>query len=69
MKSFNIKATHYLGDWRAELDWAMVPERSPSSNQFEINNKVSFLLKWIPIGEIKSDITYNKNNDPVWLVK
>jgi hypothetical protein len=69
MKGFSISAKHYLGDWTAELDWAMVPERSSTSNQYEINNKVSFLVKWIPISEIKSDITYNKNYDPAWTVK
>jgi hypothetical protein len=69
MKGLQIKATHYLGAWRAELDWVMVPERSSSSNRYEINNKVNFVVKWIPIGEIKSDITYNKNVNPVWTVK
>jgi hypothetical protein len=69
MKGFSINAKHYLGDWRAELDWAMVPERSSTGDKYELNNKVSFLVKWIPISEIKSDITYNKNYDPAWIVK
>jgi hypothetical protein len=69
MKGFSISATHYLGDWTAKLDWAMVPERSSTSNQYEINNKVSFSIRWVPISEIKSEITYNKNADPVWTVK
>jgi hypothetical protein len=68
MKGFHINAKHYLGDWTAELDWTMSPELS-SGNRFEINNKVSFSVKWIPISEIKSEITYNKNLDPAWVVK
>jgi lipopolysaccharide assembly outer membrane protein LptD (OstA) len=69
MKGFQIKATHYLGDWRAELDWTLIPERPANSRQYELNSKVSFLVKWVPIGELKSDITYNKNTPPTWVVK
>jgi hypothetical protein len=69
MKGFQMRMVHYLGDWRAELDWAMVPERSSTGNQYEINNQVSFLVRWIPISEVKSDISYNKNNNPAWTVK
>jgi hypothetical protein len=69
MKGFSIGATHHLGDWTAKLDWSMVPERASGSNQYEINNKVSFSVRWIPINEIKSEITYNQNTEPTWIVK
>jgi hypothetical protein len=69
MKSFRISATHHLGDWNAVLDWSMAPYRPPGSRQYEINNEVAFLIQWIPISEIKSDITYNKRNSPEWVVK
>jgi hypothetical protein len=68
MKTFSISATHYLGDWTATLRWTMQPYRPQGSRQFEMNNDVSFLLQWIPISEIKSDISYNKRDDK-WTVK
>jgi hypothetical protein len=73
MKNFRITATHYLGDWNAVLNWTMAPYRPTGSRKFEINNEVSFLLQWIPISEIRSDISYNKQNSkqnkPDWVVK
>jgi len=69
MKTFRISATHHLGDWNAILSWSMAPYRPTDSRRFEINNEVSFLLQWIPISEIKSDIKYNKTKTPEWEVK
>jgi hypothetical protein len=69
MKSFRISATHHLGDWNAVLDWSMTPYRPAGSRNYEINNEVAFLIQWIPISEIKSDISYNKRNTPAWVVK
>jgi hypothetical protein len=65
--------THHLGDWNAILNWSMTPYRTPATAndppKYEINNEVTFLLQWIPINEIKSDISYNKRNTPEWVVK
>jgi hypothetical protein len=69
MKNFKISATHYLGDWNAVLNWSMAPYRPTGSRRYEINNEVSFLLQWIPISEIRSDIAYNKQKKPDWVVK
>jgi hypothetical protein len=69
MKGFKITAIHYLGDWRADLEWAMIPKRSAGSRQIDINNEVSFLVRWAPISEIKSNIIYNQNEEPTWVVK
>jgi hypothetical protein len=69
MKSFHIAATHYLGDWNAILSWTMSPYRPPDKRQYEINNEISFLVQWVPISEIKTDIAYNKRNDPEWVIK
>jgi len=69
MKNFRIAATHYLGDWNAILSWTMSPYRPPNKRQYEINNEVSFLVQWIPISELKTDIAYNKRNNPEWTVK
>jgi len=69
MKNFRISATHHLGDWNASLSWSMAPYRPTGSRKYEINNDVTFLLQWIPISEIKSDITYSKQKSPEWVVK
>jgi lipopolysaccharide assembly outer membrane protein LptD (OstA) len=70
MKSFRISATHHLGDWNAVLGITMSPYRPANSPKYEINNEVSFLIQWVPISEIKSDIAYNKRNEPnPWTVK
>jgi len=70
MKAFRISATHHLGDWNVVLDWSMSPYRTTSRPpRYEINNEVAFLIQWIPISEIKSDITYNKRNTPEWIIK
>jgi lipopolysaccharide assembly outer membrane protein LptD (OstA) len=69
VKNFRIVATHYLGDWNAILNWSMAPYRPPGERRYEISNEVSFLVQWIPITEFKSDISYNKRNDPLWKVQ
>jgi hypothetical protein len=69
MKSFHVSAVHYLGDWNATLNWTMTPYRPAGTRSYEMNNEVSFLLQWIPISEIKSDISYNKRYTPEWVVK
>jgi hypothetical protein len=70
MKNFRISATHYLGDWNATLNWTISPFRSTGSREYKMSSEVSFLLQWIPISEIKSDIYYNEKKDkPEWVVK
>jgi hypothetical protein len=68
MKSFNLAATHHLGDWNAVLGVTMSPYRPENSFQYQFNTEVSFVVQWIPITEVKSDISYNKKNDE-WIVK
>jgi hypothetical protein len=70
MKSFRISATHHLGDWNAVLNWSMAPYRTTDRPpRYEINNEVAFLVQWIPISEIKSDISFDKKRSPSWVVK
>ncbi|MDR0290485.1 MAG: LPS-assembly protein LptD [Treponema sp.] len=69
IKNFRISATHFLGDWNATLTWSMFPSRATSSRPVELINDVSFLVQWIPISEIKSDISYDKRNSPEWRVR
>jgi hypothetical protein len=73
LSRFNISATHYLGDWNAELRWSMSPYLPPASGsrkrEYEMSNEVSFLLQWVPITEFKSNVTYNKRDTPEWKVE
>jgi len=61
MQRLNLTAVHHLGDWSAELRVDMYPYRNTAaaSPVFQITSDVSFLVKWRPITEIKSDITYD----------
>jgi len=70
MKSFNLSAIHYLGDWRAELDIAMFPHLSSSQAipRYQVTADISFLIQWKPISEIKSDIRYEGGTDR-WTVR
>jgi lipopolysaccharide assembly outer membrane protein LptD (OstA) len=58
LKSFNLSLVHHLGDWDASLTMTLSPyldtRRMPYVYRF--NNKITFLVKWIPIKEIKTEI-------------
>jgi hypothetical protein len=69
MKSFRISAIHYLGDWDATLNWTMSPYRPVGKRKYEMSNEVTFLVKWVPISEIRSEVSYNKKITPEWQVK
>jgi hypothetical protein len=58
LKNFNLRATHNLGDWNAVLGVTMSPYLPHGANQYRINTDFSFLVQWVPISEIKTDITY-----------
>ncbi|MDR1587232.1 MAG: LPS-assembly protein LptD [Treponema sp.] len=70
MKSLTLSATHHLGDWNAILGVTLSPyldtSQTPAVHKF--NNEISFVVQWIPITEVKSDISYNKKNDE-WIIK
>ena len=68
INGLSLKATHYLGDWRADLTVDMYPYRKNNSQTFEITTDIGFLVQWKPIMEIKSDIAYDGRNDR-WVVK
>jgi hypothetical protein len=67
MKNFNLSATHHLGDWKATLGLTFSPYLPTGSNRYKFSNEISFVIQWIPISEIKSDIQYTR--DEKWIVK
>ena len=70
MKTFNLTATHHLGDWRAVLDITMSPHLNNNLNpaRYEINSDISFLVQWNAIPEIKSDINYESRTER-WTIR
>jgi lipopolysaccharide assembly outer membrane protein LptD (OstA) len=63
LKSFNLSIVHHLGDWTATLGWILTPflEETTGLPHYKFNNEVSFVVQWIPIAEVKSDIKYDKD--------
>ena len=70
IERFDLKATHFLGDWHADLTVSMYPWRDAADpvSGFKIVADVNFLIQWKPIKEIKSDIGYDGKTDR-WAVK
>jgi hypothetical protein len=69
LKSFSLSATHHLGDWKATLGVTFSPYLDRPAGQipvYKFNNVISFVVQWIPISEIKSDLRYDKEE---WTVK
>ena len=58
LKALNLSLIHHLGDWNAKLTMTMTPYLPPGSRSYQFNNDISFLIQWVPIGEIKSEIDY-----------
>jgi len=60
MKALRVSLVHHLGDWNASLSVAMTPYLPQGSRNYRFSNDISFLIQWIPIGEIKTQIDYYK---------
>jgi hypothetical protein len=58
MRSFSLNLEHHLGDWNANLGVTLTPELNAKSTpyKYQFNPKITFLVKWVPIGEIKTEI-------------
>jgi hypothetical protein len=66
MKSLNLSLVHHLGDWDATLDVKLTPyldETVTTNRQYLFNTEIAFTVRWIPISEIKTEITYNEKTD------
>jgi hypothetical protein len=61
LKSFNLTAVHYLGDWNARLGITLSPYLPTGATQYTFNTEVSFVVQWVPIKEIKTDISRTKD--------
>jgi hypothetical protein len=63
LKSFNLSLLHHLGDWDAKLDVKLSPylDQTVTPYQYKFNTEVSFVVRWLPISEIKTEIIRNKD--------
>jgi hypothetical protein len=70
LKSFNLQATHHMGDWNATLGLNLAPylERPSSGGTpyYKFNTQIAFVVQWLPISEIKSELTLDKEQ---WVFK
>jgi lipopolysaccharide assembly outer membrane protein LptD (OstA) len=58
LRSFNLSLVHHLGDWDASLTMTLSPYLDTRSMPYvyRFNNKITFLVKWMPISELKTEI-------------
>jgi hypothetical protein len=69
LKSLNLEAVHHMGDWNATLGISLFPYlEQPGGGvpYYKFNTQISFLIQWLPINEIKSELKIDKDK---WTVK
>jgi len=60
LKMMNLSLVHHLGDWDATLSMNMTPYLPPGSTSYKFDNEISFMIQWIPIREIRTNVEYIK---------
>ena len=63
MQRFDLAATHFLGDWKAEFRMGLYPHQDLKSMKYNFTSDISFLVQWAPITEIKTDLRYDGKTD------
>ncbi|MDR3171930.1 MAG: LPS-assembly protein LptD [Treponema sp.] len=64
LKAFKIDLVHHLGDWNAKLGITLTPYLDQNTGGvpiYRFNNVISFVVQWVPITEIKTEITHDKD--------
>ena len=61
LKSLSITATHYLGDWTAELGYKTTPYLDNITRTYKFTSEISFLVKWTPVPEFRSETLSDEN--------
>jgi hypothetical protein len=71
LKNFKLSMNHHLGDWNAILDLTLLPylDQQAVPPVYKLNTELGFLVQWVPVSEIKTDIKYNEKNDSKWVVE
>jgi len=64
LRSINFSLLHHLGDWNARLTIHSTPQLDRTDitrPMYRFRNDISFLVQWVPIGEIRTQIDYSQN--------
>jgi hypothetical protein len=61
LKSFNLSLLHHLGDWNAKLSMTLSPYLPTGEKEYKFNTEISFVVQWLPISDIKTEIIHNKD--------
>ncbi|MDR2901338.1 MAG: LPS-assembly protein LptD [Treponema sp.] len=63
LRELSLDVTHYMGDWNLNLEVNLVPylDNSVRPFSYKFNPKVSFMVTWVPISAIKSEVSYDKD--------
>jgi hypothetical protein len=63
LKSVKLTALHHLGDWNAKLGITITPylDDSGANRVYKLNPEISFLVQWVPVTEIKTEIFHDKD--------
>jgi len=63
LKALDFSLVHQLGDWNASLSVAMTPTLDQTSipYSYKFQNEISFLIQWVPIGEIRTEIKHSQD--------
>ncbi len=64
LKELALDLTHYMGDWNMNLNIMLAPylDMTTMPYNYKFNTQISFLVTWLPISEIKSEIKYDKDD-------
>ena len=68
MRAFDLSFVHHLGDWDASFSLRTSPWQEIAGGAFRMVNEITFMVKWLPVNEIKNEITYNEKTN-VWTQK
>ena len=62
LKSLKAGLKHYMGDWTAELSYALTPylDTGRAIPAYILSNEVSFLVKWIPLPDFKTETKFDR---------
>ncbi|GHV05862.1 hypothetical protein FACS189485_13500 [Spirochaetia bacterium] len=60
LKTLKLDVTHHLGDWNAKLGMTVSPYLPAGATEYKFNNEISFVVQWIPISEVKTEMKYTK---------
>jgi hypothetical protein len=63
LRELALDITHYMGDWDLNFNIAITPylDQSKIPFSYKFNPEISFMVSWIPISAIKSEVKYDKD--------